>query len=210
MKSILLTAFEPFDNEPLNPSFEVSKRIGELTFNDLRLTVLQLPVDRERAIDRALTEIRHLSPDIVMMLGEAHDRFRITPERIAINVDDYRIPDNAGNQPVDEPILADAPAGYLSTLPIRAIVNRLIVANIPAKISNSAGTYLCNRLFYCVMHAIATQSLPVRAGFIHLPRMHEQAVNKREDMPSLSLTTLIEGIQLAIEVTRDSVSKTED
>ena len=139
-------------------------------------------------------------PDIIIMLGEAGGRFRITPERIAINVDDFRIPDNAGNQPKDEPIVENGPAAYFSTLPIRGIVERIVSAGIPAAISNTAGTYLCNRLFYSVMHAINTEGLPAIAGFIHLPYFHEQAMNKNPDVPSLSRESIVEAVRLALEI----------
>jgi pyroglutamyl-peptidase len=131
-------------------------------------------------------------------------RYRITPERVAINVDDYRIPDNAGNQPAGEPIIDGGPVGYLSTLPIRGITNRLLRARIPAAISNSAGTYLCNRLFYSVMHLLATEQMPTIGGFIHLPYMHEQALNKYPEVASLARETIVEAVRLAIEVTLGS------
>jgi pyroglutamyl-peptidase len=134
------------------------------------------------------------------MLGEAGGRFRVNPERIAINVDDFRIPDNAGNQPRDEPIVEGGPAAYFSTLPLRAMVDQMISAGIPAAISNTAGTYLCNRLFYSVMHAISTEGLPAIAGFMHLPYLHEQAMNKNPDVASLSRESIVEAVRLAIEV----------
>ena len=162
--------------------------------------VEKLPVDRWRAIEVALGTIRQARPDIVIMLGEAGGRFRINPERVAINIDDFRVPDNAGNQPSDEPIVEGGPAAYFSTLPIRAITHRLISARIPAAISNSAGTHLCNRVFYSVMHAIATESAPTKAGFIHLPYLHEQTIPKLIDRASLSLESIVEGVRLAIEV----------
>jgi pyroglutamyl-peptidase len=135
------------------------------------------------------------------MMGEAGGRFRITPERVAINVDDFRIPDNTGNQPRGEPIAEGGPAGYFSTLPIRAITDRLLKARIPAAISDTAATFLCNRLFYSMMHFIATEELPITAGFIHVPYMHEQVLSRRPDAPSLSRETIVEGVRLAIEVT---------
>lgn len=201
MKKLLVTAFEPFDGELINPSLETINFLAEMKFAGAEIKTLELPVDRHRAISMAINLIREHQPDIVIMLGEAHDRFRINPERVAINVDDFRIADNAGNQPIDEPIIAGGPAAYFSTLPIRAITDRLIEARIPAIISNSAGTYLCNRIFYSVMHMIATERLKVQAGFIHMPRMHEQIINKRGNLPSLSRETIFEAIRLAIEVT---------
>jgi pyroglutamyl-peptidase len=200
MKRILLTAFEPFAGESINPSFEVAKAIEKLAFANAEAQTLLLPVDRFQAIELALERIRESRPDLVMLLGEGSRRFRINPERIAINVDDFRIPDNTGNQPKGEAIVKDGPAAYFSTLPIYAIVERLIAAKIPAAISNTAGTYLCNRLFYSVMHFIALEKLPIQSGFIHLPYIHEQTINKPLDYPSLSLVTTIEAIKIALEV----------
>ena len=166
--------------------------------------VAELPVDRFKAVEAAFEAMQEYKPDLMIMLGESGGRYRIAPERIAINVDDFRIPDNAGNKPVDEPIVEGGPAAYFSTLPVRAIRDRLVEARIPAAISNSAGTYLCNRLFYSVMHFIATRELPARAGFIHLPYMHDQVLEKRFDFPSLSRETIIESVRLAIEVSLKS------
>ena len=148
----------------------------------------------------ALELLRSNKPDIVIMLGEAGGRYRVNPERIAINIDDFRIPDNAGNQPKDEPIIDGGPAAYFSTLPIRGITDRIVKAHIPAAISNSAGSYLCNRLFFSVMHAINVEGWATRAGFIHLPYLHDQAMNKYPDVPSLSRESIIEAVRLAIEV----------
>jgi pyroglutamyl-peptidase len=200
MKRVLLTAFEPFGGESLNPSLETARRIENVTFPDGQVIVAGLPVDRYKAIEAALGLIHERHPDIVIMLGQAGGRYRINPERVAINVDDFRIPDNAGNQPKDESIIEDGPVGYFSTLPIRAIADRISKANIPAAISNSAGAHLCNRLFYCVMHTINVESLSTKAGFIHLPYLHDQAINKYPDVPSLSRESIVEAVRLAIEV----------
>jgi pyroglutamyl-peptidase len=200
-KQILLTAFEPFGGESANPSLEAALAMSGVEFPSARLAILQLPVDRYRAIEIAIEQIRRLRPDAVIMLGLAVGRYRIAPERVAINVDDYRIPDNVGNQPAGEPIIDGGPVGYWSTLPIRAITDRLLQARIPAAISNTAGTYLCNRLFYSVMHLLATERLPTLGGFIHLPYMHEQALNKYPEVASLARETIVEAVRLAIEVT---------
>ncbi|HEY7914243.1 MAG TPA: pyroglutamyl-peptidase I [Blastocatellia bacterium] len=201
MRRLLLTAFEPFNGETINPSFEAARAMEGIDFQDASLRVRVLPVDRYRAIEMALDDLREYKPDHVIMLGEAGRRFRVMPERIAINVDDYRIPDNAGNQPAGEPVVEGGPAGYFSTLPIRAIVERLKRRSIPADVSNSAGTYLCNRLFYSVMHRISIESLQTTAGFIHLPYMHDQVVEKQIDFPSLSRETIIEAVRLVLDVT---------
>jgi len=200
VKKILLTAFEPFAGEAINPSLETARQMEKIDFPNALVRVAELPVDRFRAVELALELLRAGRPDIMIMLGEAGGRYRITPERIAINVDDFRIPDNAGNQPTDEPIVEGGPAGYFSTLPIRAIIDRINKAHIPAAISNTAGAYLCNRLFYSVMHAISVEGLPTVAGFIHLPYLHDQAVGKYPDVPSLSRESLVEAVRLAIEV----------
>jgi pyroglutamyl-peptidase len=200
MKKLLLTAFEPFAGEAINPSAEAARAIDGIVFTDALVRVVELPVDRHRAVEVALGLIRAGHPDIIIMLGEAGRRYRINPERVAINVDDFRIPDNAGNKPTDEPIIEGGPAGYFSTLPIRAITARINAAHIPAAISNTAGTYLCNRLFYSVMNFIKVEGLPVTAGFIHLPYLHEQVTDKDPDAPSLSRESIVEAVRLAIEV----------
>lgn len=200
-KKILLTAFEPFGGEALNPSLEAARAMTGIEFPGAALMVVELPVDRFRAVELTTTGLLTLRPDAVIMLGLAMARYRVTPERVAINVDDYRIPDNVGNQPAGEPIIEGGPVGYLSTLPIRAITDRLLRARIPAAISNTAGTYLCNRLFYSVMHLIATKALPTVGGFIHVPYTHEQALDKYPDVPSLARETIVEAVRLAIDVT---------
>ena len=204
MKKLLLTAFEPFSGELMNPSVEAARQMEKIDFADTVVQVAELPVDRFRAVDMILELIRSVQPDIVMMLGEAGGRYRVNPERVAINVDDFRIADNVGNQPRDEPIVEGGPAAYFSTLPIRAITDRIIKAHIPAAISNSAGSYLCNRLFYRVMHAINMEGLATSAGFIHLPYFHDQAMSKHPDVPSLSRESIIEAVRLAIEVSLES------
>lgn len=203
MKKLLVTAFEPFDGQSINPSLEAARVMTGVGFTDAIISVTELPVNRFHATGVIINIVRETRPDIVIMLGEAGGRFRITPERVAINVDDFRIPDNAGNQPKGEPIAEDGPVGYFSTLPIRAITEQLLKADIPAAISNSAGVYLCNRIFYSVMHLIATEELPTTAGFIHVPYMHEQTLGRYPDAPSFSRETIVEGVRLAIETSLD-------
>jgi pyroglutamyl-peptidase len=199
VKRLLLTGFEPFGGERLNPSLEAVRQLEKVSFHRGLVRVVALPVDRHRAVEIALEIIRGERPDVVIMLGQAGARHRINPERVAINVDDFRIPDNAGNQPKDEPIIEGGPVAYFSTLPIRAIADRINQAHIPAAISNSAGAHLCNRLFYSVMHAISVEGLPTKAGFIHVPYFHDQAIDKYPDVPSLSRESIVEAVRLAIE-----------
>jgi pyroglutamyl-peptidase len=200
LKRVMLTAFEPFEGETINPSLESARQMAGVEFPGALLRVLELPVERHVATGIALEALGEIQPDIVVMLGVAIARFRITPERVAINVDDFRIPDNAGNQPLGEPIVAGGPVGYFSTLPVRPIVDRLLKAGIPSAISNSAGTYLCNRLFYSVMHYISTRGLSTAAGFIHVPYQHEMALARYPDVPSMARETIVEGVRLALEV----------
>ena len=206
MKKLLLTAFEPFAGEIVNPSLEVARGIEGMHFANVQVEVVELPVARFQTTDIAINRMRITEPDIVLMLGEAGRRFRVTPERVAINMDDFFIPDNVGNQPQGEPIIEDGPVGYFSTLPIYTIVTQLNKAHIPATISNSAGLYLCNRLFYSVMHCIAVEKLPVHAGFIHLPYLYEQTTNKDLGLPGMSRETLIEAVRIAIEVSLQECS----
>lgn len=207
MTKLLLTAFEPFNGETINPSLETAQVIGKVDFPDSQIQIIELPVDRFQAVEILFNHIRTEKPDVVMMLGEGSRRFRINPERVAINVDDFRIPDNSGNQPKGEPIVEGAPVAYFSTLPIYEIVERIQKAKIPAAISNTAGTYLCNRLFYSVMHFLAVEKLRTKAGFIHLPYIHEQTIEKPIDFPSLSLFTVTEAVRIAIECTLSGTQK---
>ena len=204
MKKIMITAFEPFAGEAINPSLEVARGIERMHFATAQIEVIELPVDRFQTADVAINHMRSSRPDIVVMLGEAGRRSRVTPERVAINMDDFPIPDNVGHQPQGEPIDEDGPVGYFSTLPIHPIVTQLKKAHIPASISNSAGAYVCNRLFYSVMHCIAEENLPIRAGFMHLPYLHEQTVNKDFHFPGMSRETLTEAVRIAIEVSVDN------
>jgi pyroglutamyl-peptidase len=206
MKKLLLTAFEPFGGESINPSVEAARAIRGVHFEGAQVETLVLPVVRFDAEAAALERIRTSKPDIVIMLGQAANRARVTPERVAINVDDFPIPDNDGNLPPCEPIVEDGPVGYFSTLSIQSIVAELKTRRIPAAISNSAGTYLCNRLFYRVMHCIATEDLRIQAGFIHVPYLHEQILDKTLESPSMSRDTILEAVHVAIEVSLSSCS----
>jgi pyroglutamyl-peptidase len=204
----MVTAFAPFADETKNPSLEAARQVQRIEFPSTLLRVVELPVERHRAVEIALDAIEAARPHIIIMLGEGGRRYHIAPERVAINVDDYRIPDNAGNQPRGEPIIEGGPVGYFSTLPISAITERLRAAMVPAEISNSAGTYLCNRLFYSVMHHIAIREMPISAGFIHLPYLYEQVMAKR-DVPGMSRETIVEGVRLAIEVSIAHLMRSE-
>jgi len=199
MRKILLTAFEPFGGETINPSQEVVRTLCRMSFDGLQIEGCELPVERFKAIERALERIRHFEPEVVIMLGEAGGRSCITPERMAVNMDDFRIPDNAGCQPIRDTIVVGGPLEYFSTLPVDDIVEHLTQAHIHAALSIDAGRYLCNRLFYCVMNMIATEELPICAGFIHLPYLPEQVINKKPETPSMPLETMVHALTLIMD-----------
>ena len=183
--SILLTGFEPFDGETVNPSWQAVLRAQALWDGPEDVHIAEIPVDFE-ACDRALTDaLDRFRPDLVIAVGQAGGRPGISVERVAINVDDARIPDNAGFQPVDAPIVPDGPAAYFSTLPIKACVEALTQAGIPASVSQTAGTYTCNHVFYRLMHTLQADRPDARGGFVHIPYAPEQAAAR--DQPSMSV-----------------------
>lgn len=195
---ILLTGFEPFDKDTVNPAWEVARTLDGETIAGGVVHAVQLPCvfgDAIKALDAAL--MAH-QPVLVISLGLAGGSSDITPERVAINIDDARIPDNAGKQPVDAPVVDKAPAAYFSTLPIKAMVRNVRAAGIPASVSNTAGTFVCNHIFYALMHRLERRAAPgVRGGFIHLPALPQQAA-AHPGMPSMALDTQINAIWEAI------------
>lgn len=149
---ILVTGFDPFDGEPINPAWEAVKRLdGKVIDRQHPVHALMIPTVRYEALSAIKRGIERFDPQLMIAVGQAGGRMAITPERVAINCDDFRIPDNKGNQPIDEMIVPDGPAAYFSTLPIKRIVMRLMAAGIPAQVSNSAGTFVCNHVFYGLM-----------------------------------------------------------
>lgn len=198
MVRILITGFEPFDGERVNPSHEAGVRLAGVGIDGADCHYLRLPVERFRAVELAVAELRRLRPDAVIALGQAGGRARITPERIAINVDDFRIPDNGGAQPRDQAHVEDGPAAYLCTLPVRAMTEAIVAAGVPAAISNTAGTFLCNHIAYGLLHAAATKRWRTLVGFVHVPYLPEQAAPKRLETPSMALTTLLDGLRAGI------------
>lgn len=193
--TLLLTGFAPFGGEALNPSWEAVRRLDGERLGDLPVVAAQLPTEFGAAL-RVLDELleRH-RPTLVVAVGQAGGRAELSLERIAINVDDARIPDNAGRQPIDEPVVAGGPAAYFSTLPIKAMTRALRDAGIPAAVSQTAGTFVCNHVVYGLLHRL--QGTGVRGGFIHIPYLPTQAA-AQPGAPSMALETLIAGLRLAI------------
>lgn len=160
------------------------------------IVTCHVPVTRFDSINTVIEAIEKHQPDCVITVGQAAGRAAITAERIAINVDDFRIPDNAGHQPIDEPVVAEGPDAYFSTLPIKRVVRTLQEQGIPSLVSNSAGTFVCNHLFYGVQHHL--KSTPVRHGFVHIPLLPEQ--DPSGNQPTMSLDIIVEGLKLIAEV----------
>ena len=193
---ILLTGFTPFGRNPLNPSQKLIEALPEIGKHGETLIKAILPVDQVQALKTLLAHLHQSTPDAVLMFGLASGRPKICLERVAINLQDFRIPDNAGVTIVDEPIVVDGPAAYFTTLPVRKMLSALQAEGIPSTLSLSAGAYLCNQIFYTLMHEITQKQLTIKAGFIHLPALPAQAAKSEKDLPSLSLDQEIQAAHI--------------
>lgn len=194
MTSVLLTGFEPFAGAALNPSWGAVRLVAQSWAGPERVIAVELPVAFARSgsvLRAALDEHR---PDLVIAVGLAEGRAAVTPERVALNIDDARIPDNDGDSPLDEPIDPDGPAARFSSLPVKAIVSALGEAGIPATLSNTAGTYVCNHVMYELMRELETRP-GSRGGFIHVPATPELGT---ADVPTLELEQIADGIRVAV------------
>ena len=194
MSKILVTGFEAFDKSALNPSAEIVKA---LKGDDLVTEILPVVFGQASAQLRELIDLH--KPSAVLCLGQAEGRSEMTPERIAINLDNARITDNAGNQPLEQRIIADGPDGHFSTLPIEKMVAAMKAAGIPASISLSAGTFVCNHIFYVLQDYLKDSS--VKSGFMHVPLMDEQ---RREfpTLPTMPIRQMVAGVQISLDVLR--------
>ena len=232
MKKLLLTAFTPFDGERINPALEAVKLVKDKIGN-LEIVKLEVPTVFGKSIETVREAIERETPDFVLSIGQAGGRAEITPERVAINLDDARIPDNEGNQPIDEPIFPDGENAYFSTLSVKAMVEAIRKEGLPSSLSNTAGTYVCNHLMYGVLYFIHNEycshsmqylrdnnaqhksssllfseeerSSAVKAGFIHVPYIPEQVKDKKE-MPALPLSDIVRGLEAAIRAVEEHES----
>jgi len=196
----LVTGFEPFDGDALNPSAEILKRLPE-SMGRLTIETALLPTSFGRgvaALDAALDRYR---PDIVLAVGLSARRSRLSLERVAINLMDSAAPDNDGTRPQDRSVAADGPAGYWATLPLKPALAALLRAGLPAEISNTAGTFVCNAVFYALMHRAAAGDPEFRAGFLHVPMLPQQAAIR--DGASMALEHMIQGVQIILAITAD-------
>jgi pyroglutamyl-peptidase len=194
---ILVTGFEPFGGQSLNPSWQVARALHGLPLEGAQVTSVQLPCVFAQALPALQQALAQHHPDIVLALGQAEGRCDFSVERVAINVMDARIADNAGAQPIDVPVVAGGPAAYFSTLPIKSLVAGLKAAGFPASVSQTAGTFVCNQVFYALQHTLA--GLGVHSGFVHLPLLPEQAAHcKGPSLPSWPARLQIAAAQQAL------------
>ncbi|TQR21424.1 pyroglutamyl-peptidase I [Psychrobacillus vulpis] len=198
MKKLLLTGFEPFLSFTVNPTKRIVEELNGQEIGGYQILGRVLTVDFASSGAELLSYIEDTKPDVVISLGLAGGRYKITPERIAINIKDGAA-DNKGHTPLDEFINIDGEAGYFSTLPIRQMVNKLMEAGLPAEISNTAGTYLCNNVMYESLHYAKTNNPDMTAGFIHIPASHELAIQHGK-IPSWSHRDLKKSVEICIGV----------
>lgn len=198
MKRLLLTGFEPFLSYTVNPTMRIVEELNGLELAGYEIVGKVLPVDFASSSNKLLAHMKEIDPDAVISLGLAGGRYKITPERIAINVKDGAA-DNEGHIPMDESIHIEGEPGYFSTLPIRQMVNKLIEEGFPAEISNTAGTYLCNNVMYEALHYAKTNNPNMKAGFIHIPASHELAIQHGK-IPSWSHADLKRSVEICIGV----------
>ena len=189
---ILITGFEPFGKDTINPSWEAVSRLED-TIGDYELTKLQVPVIFGTATQRVLEAARKLGPDAILCIGQVGGRSAVTPEVVAINLRDASMEDNAGNRPIDQPVVPEGPTAYFASIPVRKIAEAVKGAGIPCALSYSAGAYVCNDLFYALRHHC--EGTKTRTGFIHVPCLPEQA---KEGMPSMQLDTIVQALGIAI------------
>ena len=192
MKKLLITGFDPFGGENINPAWEAVKRLPDHV-GDWSLTKCEIPTVFGEAAKRVLEKAESVRPDVILCIGQAGGRKDITPEMVGINLRHARIADNAGNRPQDEPVAADGPAAYFATVPVRVMADAVQAAGLNASVSYTAGTFVCNDTLYTLLHHY--NGTPVRAGFVHVPFLPQQA---KEGVPSMALEDITRGLEAMI------------
>lgn len=195
---LLLTAFDPFGGDAINPALEAVKLVAD-KIGRFDIVKLEVPTVFRKSIDTVAKAIEEEKPDVVLCIGQAGGRFEITPERVAINVDDARIKDNEGNQPIDTKIFEDGENAYFTTLPIKAMVEAIREANLPAAVSNTAGTFVCNHLMYGVLYTLAKKYPHIKGGFTHVPFIPAQVARRTPVAPYMALEDIKRGLEAAID-----------
>ncbi|MEF9958963.1 MAG: pyroglutamyl-peptidase I [Niameybacter sp.] len=193
---ILITGFDPFGGEPINPALEAVKKLPD-TIGGAQVIKLEIPTVFNKSLEKIEEAIQVHHPDVVVSIGQAGGRFGITPERVAINVDDARIEDNEGQQPVDSPVFEEGENAYFTNLPVKAMVAEMVKAGIPASLSNTAGTFVCNHVMYGILYMIHKHYPHMKGGFIHVPYIPQQVVTKG-NMPSMSLEDITKGLEICL------------
>lgn len=194
---VLITGFDPFGGESINPAWEAVKMMKD-TIAGAEIVKMQIPTVVGKSIEKIHEKMKEINPDIVLSIGQAGGRFGVTPERVAINITDARIPDNEGNQPIDTPIFVDGPAAYFTNLPVKAMVESIKNAGYPSVLSNTAGTYICNHVMYGILHYIDKEFPNIRGGFIHVPYAASQVVNK-PGTPSMAIADITAALEAAVQ-----------
>lgn len=189
MKKLLITGFDPFGGETINPAWEAVKALPEQIGNCV-LCKLEIPTVFGVAAEKIIALAEKYQPDVILCIGQAGGRSAVTPERIAVNIRDGKIPDNAGFQPGGEPVAPEGPAAYFTTVPVKDMVTAICKAGVPSLASNSAGAFVCNDTLYALLHRYANTS--VRVGFIHVPYLPEQGT------PNLPLSEIVRALEAAI------------
>lgn len=190
MKQLLITGFDPFGGAAINPAWEAVRRLPDRV-GQWKVQKLQIPTVYGQAGAQVLAAAQKLQPEVILCVGQAGGRSAVTPERIAVNIRDARIPDNAGNQPEGQFVVPEGPAAYFATVDVLAIRDAIQAAGIPATVSNSAGAFVCNDVLYTLLHHF--RDTPVRVGFLHVPYLPEQGT------PNLPLETIIQALEAAIQ-----------
>ena len=201
----LVTGFDPFGGDKVNPSSLAVRQLGK-RIGDVEVHVAELPTSYAQSAEVLRRAIEEIRPEIVLCVGQAGGRIELCLERVAINVQDARIRDNDGSQPIDRPVVEDGPAAYFTTLPIKACVAALREAGLPAAVSNTAGTFVCNHIFYALMDMLHRQSQPARGGFLHIPYVPEQAA-RLGGAPSMALGDIVRGIETILQT---SINRVDD
>lgn len=195
---VLITGFDPFGGEKVNPAYEAVKLLPD-TIAGAEIIKLEIPTVFSKSGPAVEAGIQEHNPDVVINVGQAGGRSCVTIEKVAINLADARIPDNAGEQPVDEKLQEDGETAYFATIPVKAIVQNIREHGIPCHVSYTAGTYVCNCVMYNVLYMAATKYPNIRAGFIHVPFAAEQVVDKANGVASMSLEMIAKSLEYAIE-----------
>ena len=197
---VLITGFDPFGGESINPAWEAVKAMKD-NIDGIEVIKLQIPTVFKKSAEKLFAGIEEHKPDAVICIGQAGGRYDMSVERVAINMDDGRIPDNEGYQPIDTPVYEDGENAYFATLPIKGIVEEIKLAKIPASVSNTAGTYVCNHIMYSLLYYISKNNLNIKGGFIHVPYIPEQVVDKK-NTPYMELSRITKALEVSIKAVK--------